>query len=82
MKSSYPPDYYSQLLKRQVDEKVISIINQDVHRTYPDNARFKLEEEKLRRILSAYSVHNPYVIPLHRDILSLITPHRLVTHNP
>jgi hypothetical protein len=64
-KAQHPVNYYQNLLSR-VDElgsKVVTDIEKDLDRTFPCHDFFENTKgsESLRRLLSAYGVHNPTV---------------------
>lgn len=64
----FPSDYYKSLLLRvnsnELEPKVKNDIEKDLDRTFPEHEYFNLNgngEASLRRILSAYALHNPIV---------------------
>lgn len=58
-------DYYQSLLKKYKDEKswATGDIEKDLHRSFPQHEYFQSEAgiDALRRVLTAFSWHNPVV---------------------
>eukprot|EP01121_Diplochlamys_sp_Union-15-3_P015125 TRINITY_DN4939_c0_g1_i1.p1 TRINITY_DN4939_c0_g1~~TRINITY_DN4939_c0_g1_i1.p1 ORF type:complete len:524 (-),score=95.98 TRINITY_DN4939_c0_g1_i1:429-2000(-) len=61
LKQKYKPDYYRTLVSQSILAEYKEAINKDVPRTFPENKAFHKEEKKLKRVLVAYSIHNPEV---------------------
>lgn len=61
LKHNMSEDFYSSLLKQDLDPSIIETIRLDLPRTYPDNIFFKTREhhqKQLYNILVAYAHHN------------------------
>ena len=63
--ASHKPGYYAELVKRAeaASNGCMTEIEKDLRRTFPDNHLYESEEglAMLRRVLLAYSLHNPTV---------------------
>lgn len=62
LKRALPDGYYQTLISRlsELDEHVQEEIEKDVDRTFPNHELFSSQYlEQLRRVLSAYALHNP-----------------------
>ena len=59
----HPPAYYERLAIAKPTPEVLSEIDKDIDRTFPGHAAFETVkgQESLRRLLSAFSLHNPEV---------------------
>ncbi|XP_060039752.1 growth hormone-regulated TBC protein 1 isoform X2 [Erinaceus europaeus] len=60
------PGYYHRLLQGHRDDSLEEAIRTDLHRTFPDNVRFRRDaehclQEPLFNVLLAYGLHNPAV---------------------
>ncbi|XP_028904391.1 growth hormone-regulated TBC protein 1 isoform X2 [Ornithorhynchus anatinus] len=60
------PGYYQKLLQGQRNPKLVEAIHTDLHRTFPDNVRFRRTsdpclEQPLSNVLVAFGHHNPDV---------------------
>jgi hypothetical protein len=64
MNDSAVDSYYEDLIKKaEADKKFLEDIEKDLHRTFPSHAKFGTSEGLfvLRRVLLAFSMHNPTV---------------------
>jgi len=61
--SQHPPYYYKRLTAHSPPPDVLSAIGKDIERTFPGHALFDSAkgQAELRRILSAFALHNPEI---------------------
>ncbi|KAG2449397.1 hypothetical protein HYH02_005547 [Chlamydomonas schloesseri] len=63
MRAAHTPSYYGNLVRAQTLSKATAQVELDLPRTFPGHPYLSAEEGRaaMRRILTAYSVHNPVV---------------------
>lgn len=64
MKNNMSDNFYTSLLKQDLNPSIVEMIKLDLHRTFPNNIFFKSTEHcqsELFNILVAYAHHNPKV---------------------
>lgn len=64
LKSNMAENFYTSLLKQNLNSSVVEMIKLDLHRTFPNNIFFKSTkhcQNELFNVLVAYAHHNPKV---------------------